>query len=290
MKKFVLLGAAGFVAPRHMQAIKDVGGELVAIMDPSDSVGIVDSYFSNAAYFKTFERFDRHCSMRGDIDYVSIASPNHLHDAHCRFALRIGADAICEKPLVLREKNLDQLLKLEKQTGKRVWNILQLRLSDVYKRIISHINEIDDGHLLDISLDYFAPRGRWYDFSWKMSEEQSGGLECNIGIHLLDLLCEFFGHWDMVSAYDKDIMGRNIYFSVEFAHATVYVELSLDRSEKRELTIDGVSFDLTPNMKNLHTKSYEQILAGKGFGIEEARQAVSLCDELRDISVERRYK
>jgi UDP-N-acetyl-2-amino-2-deoxyglucuronate dehydrogenase len=289
MKKFVIIGA-GYIFERHLKAIQQCGGKLICILDPNDSVGLVDSYFPKAEYFNEFERFDRYCTKRGDIDYTVVCSPNYLHSSHIMFGLRIGSDVICEKPLVLRERNLDELLKIEEQTGQRVWNILQLRLSDVYQRIISHLNELDDGHLFDISLDYFAPRGVWYDYSWKMSEERSGGLICNIGIHLLDLLCEFFGNWDMVSSYDVSKNRRNVFFSVEFVHATVYVELSIDKPEKREITIDGISFDLTPNMKNLHTKSYEQILAGKGFGIEETRQSISLCDELRNTAIERGFK
>lgn len=282
-KKFVLLGAAGFVSPRHMKAIRDVGGELVAIMDPHDSVGIIDSYFPEAMYFSEFERFDRYCMKRGDIDYVSICSPNYLHDAHCRFALRIGADAICEKPLVLRERNLDELLKLEEQTGKRVWNILQLRLSDIHQSIKDHIacEAIEGSKFHEVQLKYCAPRGRWYDYSWKMDLEKSGGLISNIGIHLLDLLYTLFKGepkiiYNKISTYKRDTS-----FILKFDNAYVDVWLSIDYEEERTITINGIKFDLTPKMKELHTKSYEEILKGNGFGIEDARPAVALCDKLR---------
>jgi len=271
-----------------MKAIQDVGGDLVALMDPSDSVGVIDSYFPKASYFKTFERFDRYCNERGDIDYAVVCSPNHLHFFHSAWAMRVGMNVICEKPLCLRERNLDALLRIEEETDKRVWNILQLRLSDVYQYILKYLEEIDDGHLLDVSLDYFAPRGVWYDYSWKANPELSGGLECNLGIHLLDLINQFFGDWEHVSSYVQGVFKRNVFFCVEFSTAQVYVDLSVDKSERRVLTIDGVPFDLTPDMKNLHTKSYEQILNGDGFGIEETRASISLCDELRSEAWERK--
>lgn len=281
MLKFVLLGV-GYVAPRHMQAIKDIGGELVAIMDPNDSVGLIDSYYPGASYFREFENLDRYCSKRNDIDYCVICTPNFLHDPGCRWAMRSGMNVICEKPLVLREKNLDGLLEIESQTGKKVWNILQLRLSDVYQDILRYLEEIDDGHLIDVALNYFAPRGRWYDYSWKMDNSKSGGLECNIGIHLLDLLCQFFGSCG-ITHYNKYNSGREVHFTLDFNNANVRVKLSLDRPEKREIIIDGKSFDLSKNMKNLHTVSYLEILNGNGFGIEDARPAIKLCDELRRI-------
>ena len=287
MKKFVLLGAAGFVAPRHYRAIKDVGGELVAICDPSDSVGVVDSYFPEAYYFNEFERFDRYCSKRGDINYVSICSPNYLHDAHCRFALRIGADAICEKPMVLRERNLDELLKLEEQTGKRVWNILQLRLGELCVQHIPMWLDHNTNPYLNVAIEYFAPRGRWYDYSWKMNSEKSGGLISNIGIHLLDLICFFFGgDWE-VSYFLKGRDKREVSFTLRSRAndaVTVSVELSLNRGEKRVLAINDTEFNLTPKMKELHTRSYVEILEGRGFGIEDARPAIALADKLRRCS------
>ena len=287
MKKFVLLGAAGFVAPRHYRAIKDVGGELVAICDPSDSVGVVDSYFPEAYYFNEFERFDRYCSKRGDINYVSICSPNYLHDAHCRFALRIGADAICEKPMVLRERNLDELLKLEEQTGKRVWNILQLRLGELCVYHIPMWLDHNTNPYLNVAIEYFAPRGRWYDYSWKMNSEKSGGLISNIGIHLLDLICFFFGKEWEVSYFLNSRDKREVNFTLRSRAndmVTVNVELSLNRGEKRVLTINDKEFNLTPKMKELHTRSYVEILEGRGFGIEDARPAIALADKLRRCS------
>jgi UDP-N-acetyl-2-amino-2-deoxyglucuronate dehydrogenase len=268
-----------------MKAIKDVGGDLVAIMDPSDSVGIIDSYFPEAKYFSEFERFDRYCTDRGDISYVSICSPNYLHDAHCRFALRIDADAICEKPLVLRERNLDQLIELEKDTGRRVWNILQLRLGNVYKDIQEYlINEIANNFLFhNVSLEYIAPRGSWYNYSWKMDREKSGGLISNIGIHLLDLLCSLFKSPVRCLSHHRGTgkHRRSEHFIQGFENALVDVKLSVDGKEKRMLTINDVGFDLSREIKGLHTKSYQEILNGNGFGIEDARPAIRLCDQLR---------
>jgi UDP-N-acetyl-2-amino-2-deoxyglucuronate dehydrogenase len=283
-KRFVLIGV-GFVAPRHMKAIKDVGGELVAIMDPHDSVGIIDSYFPEAKYFSEFERFDRYCTKRGDIDYTVVCSPNYLHSSHTMFGLRIGSDVICEKPLVLRERNLDELLKIEEQTGKRVWNILQLRLSDVYTRIKDHIEcEVVEGRLFHrVALEYCAPRGSWYDYSWKMDKEKSGGLISNIGIHLLDLLSSLFnGPVRCLVPYNgRVVYERDKHFTLQFKDALVDVRLSIDGKEKRVITINDTEFDLTPKMKDLHTKSYQEILAGNGFGISDARPAIRLCDQLR---------
>ena len=280
-KKFVLLGAAGFVAPRHMKAIKDIGGDLVAIMDPSDSVGVVDSYFSEAKYFSQFERFDRYCSKRDDIDYVSICSQNHLHIDHCRFALRLGADAICEKPLVLRERNLDELTKLEKQTGKRVWNILQLRLSNIIEEIYGHFDGQNKDFYNRVKINYCAPRGAWYDYSWKMDQEKSGGLIRNIGIHILDmlycLLGDSFHVLNIVESEDR----RTSSFGVQYsAGPIVAVNLSISGKEERTIEIDGIKFDLTPKIKELHTASYVNILSGKGFGIEDARPAIRFADSL----------
>jgi len=286
-KKFILVGAAGFVAPRHMKAIKDVGGDLVAIMDPHDSVGIIDSYFPKAKYFSEFERFDRYCTDRRDISYVSICSPNYLHDAHCRFALRIGADAICEKPLVLRERNLIPLSLLESSTGHKIWSILQLRLGNVYQDIKKYLaEEATFGHVFhNVSLEYCAPRGSWYDYSWKMDLEKSGGLISNIGIHLLDLLCSLFKGPVRCSGHHDALLGcrRIEAFTLRFIDAVVDVKLSIDGTEKRMITIDSVEFDLSKEMKNLHTKTYQEILDGKGFGLCDAQPAIALCDELRGV-------
>jgi len=290
MKKFVLVGGSGFVGSRHMQAISEVGGDLLAIMDPSDSIGIVDRYFPEAAYFSSFERFDRYCNRWNNIDFVSICSPNHTHDFYCRFALKLGAAPICEKPLVLRNQNLIELLLIEHRTEKKIWNILQLRLSDVYKDIQEHLKVKPVSPNSIVTLDYHAPRGKWYDYSWKSDEELSGGLEFNIGIHLVDLLCQLFGNYELISVYDEINYKRHSFFEIVFDKCSVEVDLSIDaEDEGRVLTIDGKSFDLTKNMKNLHTRSYEEIMKGNGFGIEEVRQSIQLCEELSTIRNERRF-
>ena len=279
---YALLGGAGYVAPRHYRAIKDTGGKLVAIMDHSDSVGVIDSYFPEAKYFSSFERFDRYCSKRGDIDFVSICSPNYLHDAHCRFALRIGADAICEKPLVLRERNLDELLKVEEQTGKRVWNILQLRLSCIIEEIWNYFEERTVNYVCkQVKVNYCAPRGAWYDYSWKMNQDKSGGLVRNIGIHILDMIYCIFGDSFRVMDIVESKNHRTFCFSIQYSMGPVVsVNLSISGKEERTIEIDGTKFDLTPKIKELHTLSYENILNGKGFGIEDARSAIRLADKL----------
>lgn len=280
MKKFALIGAAGFVAPRHIQAIKNVGGDLITIMDPHDSVGIIDSYFPNAQYFSEFERFDRYCSKRSDIDYVSICSPNYLHDAHCRFSMRIGADAICEKPLVLKEKNLIELKKLEESTGKKVHTILQLR----YNPILIKLKErFEHGLFNDENafLRYYTPRGDWYHYSWKTNMEKSGGLITNIGIHLVDALCWMFGPCVEIRvsrSTDNTVSGH-----LHFKRITVNYTLSISQQFEptRLLQIGNEKFELSGNFKDLHDKSYEHIVAGDSFGIEDVRESIRVCEEAR---------
>jgi len=277
MKRFVLIGAAGFVAPRHMKAIKEVGGDLIACLDPHDSVGILDSYFPDCKYFSEFERFDRYC-VNQDIDYTVVCSPNYLHDAHCRFGLRIGSDVICEKPLVLREHNLIDLRYVEDNTEHRIWNILQLRLSDTAIQLKK----------LDLSksggtayLEYYTPRGDWYDYSWKSNVEKSGGIVSNIGIHLIDLLLWLFGtdytimHW---------VNGkRRSTGTIRFGNFEITIILSIEKGfkPKRLLSIKAAEFDFSNDFGELHTKSYEKIIAGEGFGIEDVRPSVRICEELR---------
>ena len=283
--KFVLIGV-GYVAERHMKSIFDTGGELVAFLDPHDSVGVIDSYFPKAAYFSEFERFDRYCSKRDDIDYTVVCSPNYLHSSHAMFGLRMGSDVICEKPLVLRERNLDELAKLEEQTGKRVWNILQLRLSGIIEEIWGYFDEQDNkGYCKEVKINYCAPRGVWYDYSWKMNRERSGGIVRNIGIHILDMIYCLFGSdcHTMNTAESED--HRTFCFSVQYARGPIVsVNLSISGKEERTIGIDGTKFDLTPKIKELHTASYENILLGKGFGIEDARPAIQFADALMEGS------
>lgn len=296
MKKFALIGAAGYIAPRHIQAIHEVGGELVAAVDPHDSVGVLDKHFPACHYFKEIERFDRHLDklrrMDAGVDYVSICSPNYLHDAHIRLALRNGADAICEKPLVVNPWNFQAIRNLEKESDNRVWSILQLRLLDSliplkekYGKKHSHYRVV---------LDYITPRGLWYNYSWKGSEEHSGGMLMNIGVHLFDLLLWLFGaplggHVD--SKDEQTIRGCLV---LERAH--VEWRLSLDgkllpkeAKEKgqpswRQLNIQNGkecdSVEFTPGFVNLHTKIYKEVLAGNGFGLDASKPAIDLIHAL----------
>ena len=261
MSRFALIGPAGYIAPRHMKAIKDVGGELVAALDPHDSVGVLDSYFPDCSFFTEFERFDRHCEkLRREgkgVNYVSICSPNYLHDAHMRFALRIGADAICEKPLVLNERNLDAIKALEEETGYRVWGVYQLRYHPEVRRMKDFV-DLRPG-TFDVEIDYRTPRGRWYAHSWKGNIEKSGGVETNIGCHLFDIVAYLFG----IKEVDWN--------------------LSIEPGEpKRLFKINGDPFDLNGGFNDLHTEVYRQILAGNGIGIEDVRESVRICETIRN--------
>lgn len=274
--KFILLGAAGYIAPRHIQAIKDIGGDLVAICDPFDSVGVIDRYFPNCKYFPTFESLDRFAyKLTEPIDYVSIASPNWLHDPHARWALRIGATAICEKPLVLTERNLDGLLDMEAQTGCRVYGLYQLRYhqnAQKFKDALRPVNKI--------SIDYQTPRGAWYDYSWKGYVRKSGGLETNIGSHLFDLCCSFLGAPETVEVIHKDdheSLGRVI-----FDKSVVHWHLSTKRGEpKRTFLVNETEIDFSGGFTDLHTEVYRQIVSGNGISIENHRESIKIAEEIR---------
>lgn len=297
MKNFALIGVAGYIAPRHLKAIKDTGNRLIAATDPFDSVGILDHYFDDVDYFKEFERFDRHAeklrraNSDKKIDYVSICSPNYLHDAHIRFALRIGADAICEKPLVLNPWNLDGLAELEKESGKRIYNILQLR---VHPSIISLKEKISQGKSNkkhEVNLTYITSRGRWYYYSWKGDIQKSGGVATNIGIHFFDMLIWIFGKVQNLRVeYSSE--RKNIGY-LELEKANVKWFLSLDKSDLpedvikegkstyRSITVDGEEIEFSGGFVDLHTIVYEKILKGEGFGIEDARASIELAYNIR---------
>jgi len=277
---FVIMGL-GYVAPKHLKAIKDVGGNLIAALDPYDSVGILGSCFPDCQYFKVFEEFDRFCSTYGSIDYVSICSPNNLHDSHCRFGLRLGANVICEKPLVLNERHLEGLLKVEEQYNKKISCILQLRLNE---QLIQLRNGIRGGLVIvdHPELTYFTPRGDWYKYTWKSDTKKSGGLVTNIGVHLFDLLQWLFGHYEAVEVYERN--NEKIQGSLKFKDVRAYFDLSINKNNTptRLLKIDGYECSFNEGFTDLHTKSYQEILAGNGFGIEDVRPSIRLCEELRE--------
>jgi len=298
MKRFALIGAAGYIAPRHLQAIRDTGNILVAALDKSDTVGIMDSYFPNADFFTEFERFDRHLDKlkrQGQaIDYVSICSPNYLHDSHIRFALRQGADAICEKPLVLNPWNVDALEEIERETGKKVFTILQLRL---HPSIIALRNLVLSGpkdKVYDVDLNYITSRGHWYQISWKGDVSKSGGIATNIGIHFFDMLLWVYGPLksmtvkslkeDSASGYLELERARvNWSLSINYDHIPAEVKAKGKRTY-RTLTMNGEEIEFSDGFTELHTKSYEAILSGNGFGLKEARPSIELVHKIRGTS------
>ena len=294
---FGLVGAAGYVAPRHLRAIKAIGGCLKVAFDISDSVGILDSYFPNASFFTEFERFDRHVDLlrrtRQKIDYLSICSPNHLHDAHCRFALRSDIDAICEKPLVLNPWNLDGLTEIETATGRSISTILQLRLHPAIQNLKARIDaERDKAHNVDLT--YIASRGRWYHTSWKGSEEKSGGVATNIGIHFFDVLVHVFGPVSVNIAHLHDAH-RAAGFLV-CGNAAIRWFVSIDcadlpesvngKAAFRAITVDGEDMEFSEEFSELHTRSYEEIIAGRGFGVEAVRPSIEIVSALRRARIE----
>jgi UDP-N-acetyl-2-amino-2-deoxyglucuronate dehydrogenase len=297
MKNFALTGLAGYIAPRHLQAIRDTGNRLVAAVDPHDSVGILDAYFPDAAFFSEFERFDRHLELlrrQGEdqrVHYLSICAPNHLHDAHIRLALRIGADALCEKPLVLNPWNLDQLAQLEAETGHRVWTILQLRVHPALVALRERL-QASPGQRHQVNLTYLTSRGVWYRYSWKGDEARSGGVVTNIGIHFFDLLIWLFGPVQAatVTAADAQRMGGTLVLD----RADVSWFLSIDRADLppglqgtqptyRSITIDGEEIEFSGGFRDLHTVVYEETLAGRGFGLDDARPSIELVYRLRHL-------
>jgi UDP-N-acetyl-2-amino-2-deoxyglucuronate dehydrogenase len=294
---FALIGAAGYVAPRHMQAIKAVGGDLKVAFDPNDSVGVIDGHFPDAHFFTEFERFDRHIdkmSRRGEkIDYISICSPNYLHDAHCRFVLRSNADAICEKPLVLNPWNIDGLKESEHRTGRRVSTILQLRLHPAITALKDMI-AADQRNEFEIDLTYITSRGRWYHASWKGDESKSGGIATNIGIHFFDMLAYVFGPPALNVAHLRD-PSRAAGFLV-CGRASIRWFLSVDRNDLpagtngkstyRSIAIDDEQLEFSKGFADLHTRSYEEILAGRGFTLDDVRPSVEVVSQFRRAPLE----
>ena len=301
MKKFALLGAAGYIAPRHMKAIKDTGNELVAALDPSDSVGIIDSYYPNCHFFTEYERFDRHVDKRrrsGDpIDFVSICSPNYLHDSHIRFALRSDCDAICEKPLVLNPWNIDGLKEIEKETGRNINTILQLRLHPSIIELREKIASSKKSRKYDVDLTYITSRGHWYNVSWKGDEKKSGGIATNIGVHFFDMLHFLFGELQDCTLFKSEANVASGY--LEYEHARVRWFLSTDETTLpasvrlqgqrtyRSITIDGEELEFSGGFTDLHTHSYQHILKGQGFGLEDNRTAIETVSTIRTMNLTR---
>jgi len=297
MKNFALTGLAGYIAPRHLKAIKDTGNRLVAAVDPHDSVGIIDSYFPQASFFTEVERFDRHLEKikREDngekVNYITICSPNHLHDAHIRLALRVGADAICEKPLVLNPWNLDVLQELEEEYGQRVWTILQLRVHPNILALKKKIeNEKDNGQRHKVKLTYITSRGLWYHYSWKGDKSKSGGIGTNIGIHFFDMLMWLFGSPVKTELYIREENRMGGYLELPNADVEWYLSLepedipdNADKDQRtfRTIDIDGNAVEFSGGFKDLHTKVYEETIKGNGFGIEDARPSIELVHNLR---------
>ena len=295
MRNFALIGAAGYIAPRHMQAIKDTGNILVAALDKFDSVGIIDSYFPGADFFTEFERFDRHIDkLRRNgtkIDYVTICSPNYLHDSHIRFALRQQADAICEKPVVLNPWNLDALEEIEKETGKKIYTILQLRLHPVIQALKKEIDLGPKGKVYDVDLRYITSRGKWYQHSWKGEESKSGGIATNIGIHFFDMLLWIFGEvkenslTELYQDYASGILQlekANVkwFLSINSEHLPKEV-IAKGKRTYRSLKIQGKEVEFTEGFTDLHTESYKEILSGRGFRLQEARASIEVAHQLR---------
>ncbi|HOZ76816.1 MAG TPA: Gfo/Idh/MocA family oxidoreductase [Ferruginibacter sp.] len=297
MKYFTLIGAAGYIAPRHMKAIKDTGNTLIAAFDPNDSVGIIDSYFPDANFFTEFERFDRHIDKlsrsqeKHAVDYVSICSPNYLHDSHIRFALRNNADAICEKPIVLNHWNIDALQAIEKDTGKKVHTVLQLRLHPAIIALKKEVEESTADKKFDIDLTYITSRGKWYFTSWKGDEKKSGGVATNIGVHFYDMLHFVFGKVvDNKLHYRDDFKAAGF---IEYERARVRWFLSVDantipkellaqgKRTYRSLTMNGREIEFSDGFTDLHTRIYEDILNGGGFGLEENRVAIETVGSIR---------
>jgi len=297
MKNFALIGAAGYIAPRHLKAIKDTNNTLIAALDKFDSVGVLDSYFPNADFFVEFERFDRHIEklkhqQQIHLDYVSICTPNYLHDSHIRMALRRGADAICEKPLVLNPWNVDALSAIEKESGANIHTILQLRL---HPSIIALKNKIVSGptdKVYDVDLTYITSRGNWYGVSWKGDESKSGGIATNIGIHFYDMLSWIFGNvkQNKIHLRTKDTSAGYL----EFEKARVRWFLSIDEDslpvkikEKgqrtyRSIFVNNEEIEFSSGFTELHTDSYTEILKGNGFGLEDARSSIEIVHDIRN--------
>lgn len=299
---FGLIGASGYIAPRHMRAIKDTGNELIAALDPYDGIGIMDSYFPQAYFFTEYERFDRFVDKwrrngNKKIEYIAITTPNYLHDSHIRFALRSGANAICEKPLVLNPHNIDQLKIIEEESGKKVFNILQLRL---HESIVALKNKIskellqNPDRIYDVDLTYLTSRGKWYFISWKGDKDKSGGVATNIGVHFFDMLSWIFGPIEENIVHLKQPDANAGYMRLKNANVRWFLSVNYDyipeniknsgKRTFRSIKVDGDEIEFSDGFTDLHTKSYEHILSGEGFGLDEARNSINIVSSIRKMS------
>lgn len=295
---FALTGASGFVAPRHLKAIKDTGNKLVAAVDPHDSVGVLDSYFDSVAFFTEFERFDRHLEKlrrqgpEKAVQYVSICSPNYLHDAHCRFALRVGANAICEKPLVLNPWNIEALQELEVESGRQIYTILQLRVHRALIALHDRLQVQAQNTRRDVRLTYVTSRGPWYLVSWKGQMERSGGLATNIGIHFFDMLMWFFGRVKHSEVHLSGPLHTSGFLELDRARVQWFLSINQDdlpaearakgQRTYRSITIDGEEVEFSEGFTDLHTIVYQETLAGRGFGLTDALPSIELVHDLRE--------
>ena len=296
MKNFALIGAAGYIAPRHLRAIKDTNNVLIAALDKFDSVGIMDSYFPNADFFIEFERFDRHIEKLKrngtHLDYVSICTPNYLHDSHIRMALRRGAHAICEKPLVLNPWNIDALADIQEESGNNIYTILQLRLHPSIIALKEKVEKANSDTKYDIDLTYITSRGGWYHISWKGDESKSGGVATNIGVHFFDMLTWIFGKVQHNDIFLREQSKASGYLELEKARVRWF--LSIDENDLpeeisskgqrtfRSITVNNEEIEFSGGFTELHTKSYQEILAGRGFGLDSSRSSIDIVHHLRN--------
>jgi UDP-N-acetyl-2-amino-2-deoxyglucuronate dehydrogenase len=295
-KNFGIIGVAGYIAVRHLKAIKETGNNLLASLDKFDSVGLIDSFFPESDFFVEFERFDRHFDKLKrtgtKIDYVSICSPNYLHDSHIRFALRHKADAICEKPIVLNPWNIDALQEIEKETGRRVYTILQLRLHPKILELREKILNGPKDKIHEIDLSYITSRGNWYNISWKGDIQKSGGVATNIGVHFFDMLGWIFGSTKTNIVHLSEHNKAGGYLELENARIRWFLSLDYNdipgsaklagKRTYRSITIDGEEIEFSEGFTDLHTLTYSEILAGKGYGLKDARQSVETVYTIRN--------
>jgi len=304
MKNFAIIGVGGYIAPRHMKAIKETGNRLIVALDKNDSVGVIDSYFPEADFFTEFERFDRHVEKlrrndeNGKVDYVSICSPNYLHDSHIRFSLRAGADSICEKPIVLNPWNIDALQEIEKETGRKINTILQLRLHPSIlelKRLVTDQLRNNPDQKFDVELTYLTSRGRWYHISWKGDVQKSGGIATNIGVHFFDMLTYVFGPairnvchvrtGDTAAGFLELKNARVRWFLSVNAEYLPDVARQNGQMTFRSIKVEGDEFEFSGGFTDLHTRSYEEILAGRGFGLNDVRECIDIVHGFRNSPI-----